>query len=65
MILLEYKNIKIFLKKGYIANWSEDVFVVKRVKNTVSWTYVINDLNAEEIVEHFTKSNWKKKSKRV
>ena len=35
--------------KGYIPNWSEEVFVVKKVKNTLSWTYVINDLNDEEI----------------
>ena len=24
--------------KGYIPNWSEEVFVIKRIKNTVSWT---------------------------
>ena len=29
-------------------------FVVKKkIKNKVSWTYVINDLNGEEIVESF------------
>ena len=42
----KYKNI--FLK-GYTPNWSEEVFVIKKVKNTVPWTYVINDLNGEEI----------------
>ena len=25
--------------KGYSANWSEDVFVVIEIKNTVPWTY--------------------------
>ena len=35
--------------KGYTPNWSEEVFVIKKVKNTVPWTYVINDLNGEEI----------------
>ena len=34
-------------------NWSEEVFVIKKVKNTVSLTYVINDFNDEEIVETF------------
>ena len=24
--------------KGYVPNWSEEVFVITKVKNTVSWT---------------------------
>ena len=43
----KYKNI---LAKGYTPNWSEDVFVVSKIKNTVPWTYVINDFNGEEII---------------
>ena len=39
--------------KGYTPNWSEDIFVVKNIKNTVPWTYVIDDLKGEEIVESF------------
>ena len=39
--------------KGYTPNWSEEVFIIKKVKNTVSWTYIINDLNGEEITESF------------
>ena len=27
--------------------------MIKKVKDTVSWTYVINDLNGEEIVRTF------------
>ena len=27
--------------------------MIKEVKNTVPWTYVINDLNGEEIIETF------------
>ena len=42
----KYKNI---FPKGYMPNWSEEVFVIKKVKNTVPWTYVINDLDGEEI----------------
>ena len=45
-----YKNI---LAKEYISNWSEEVFVVTKIKNTVPWTYVINDLNDEEIIGAF------------
>ena len=36
-----------------MPNWSEEVFVVKKVKNTIPWTYVINDLNGEEIIGTF------------
>ena len=45
-----YKNIFV---KGYTPNWSEEVFVIKRNKNTVPWTYVIDDLNGEEITGTF------------
>ena len=46
----KYKNI---FAKGYMPNWSEEVFVIKKVKNTVPWTYDINDLNGEEIIATF------------
>ena len=46
----KYKNI---FAKGYMPNWSEEVFVIKKVKNTVPWAYVINDLNGEEIIGTF------------
>ena len=46
----KYKNI---FAKGYMPNWSEEVFGIKKVKNTVPWTYVINDLNGEEITGTF------------
>ena len=46
----EYKNI---FAEGYTPNWSEKVFVIKEVKNTVLWTYAINDLNGEEITGTF------------
>ena len=45
----KYKNI---FAKGYTPNWSEDVFVTKEIKNTVPWTYVINDLNTNRSLEH-------------
>ena len=46
----KYKNI---FAKGYNPNWSEEVFVVGKIKNTVLWTYVINDLNGEPIAGGF------------
>ena len=30
--------------KGYVPNWSEKVLVIKKVKNTVTWTYAVSDL---------------------
>ena len=36
------------------------MFVNKNVKNTVSWTYVINDLNGEEIVGTFYENELQK-----
>ena len=40
----KYKNI---FAKVYILNWSEEVFVIKKVKNTVPGTYIISDFNGE------------------
>ena len=46
----KYKNI---FAKSYTRNWSEEIFVIKKIKNTVPWTYVINYLNNEEVIETF------------
>ena len=46
----KYKNV---FAKGYLPNWSEEVFVVNKIKNTVPWTYEINDLNGEKIIGSF------------
>ena len=53
----KYKNI---FAKVYTSNWSEKVFVVGKIKNTVPWTYVINDLNGEEIIGTFYEKELKK-----
>ena len=37
----KYKNI---FAKSYVSNCSEEDFEIKKVKNTVPWTYVITDL---------------------
>ena len=46
----KFKNV---FAKGYTPNWSEEIFVIKKIKNTVPWTYVISDLNGEEIAGSF------------
>ena len=46
----KYKNT---FAKGYMPNWSEEFFVINKIKNTVPWTYVINDRNGEEIIGTF------------
>ena len=38
----KYRNI---FAKGYMPNWSKEIFIISKIKNTVPWTYVINDLN--------------------
>ena len=48
--------------KVYTANWSEEVFVIKKVKNDKPWTYVINDLNGKEIVGNFYEKEFKKRN---
>ena len=46
----KYKNI---FAKGYTPNCSKEIFIVSKIKNTLPWTYVINDLNGEEIIGTF------------
>ena len=50
VITSKYKNT---FAKGYTPNWFKELFVIKEIKNTVPWTYVINDLNGEEIIGTF------------
>ena len=51
---------KSIFEKGYVPNWSADVFVIKKVKNTVPWTYGISDLKGEEIFGTFYKKELQK-----
>ena len=48
----KYKNI---FAKGYAPNWSEDIFIVSKIKNTVSLfkNYAIGNLNGEDITGSF------------
>ena len=37
----KYKNI---FSKGFVTKWSQEFFVIKKLKNIVPYTYGINDL---------------------
>ena len=60
--MLEFQNAKTFFAKGYTTNWSEEVFVVSKIKNTVPQTYAISDLNGEEITGSFYEKQLQKTS---
>ena len=49
-IIPKFKNV---FARGYVPNWSEEVFVIKKVKNIMAWAYVNSDLRDEEIVRMF------------
>ena len=53
---------KIIFAKGYTENWSERLFVIGKIKNTVPWTYVICNLNGEPIVGTFYEKELQKTS---
>ena len=53
----KYKTI---FAKGYMPNWSGEIFVVSKIKNTVPWTYVLNDLNGAEIIGTFYENELQK-----
>ena len=51
--MLEFQNIKLYLLK--------DIFqIISKIKNTVSWTYNISDLNGEEITGSFYEKELRK-----
>ena len=57
VIISKYKNV---VAKDYTPNWSEEIFVMKEIKSKVFWTYVINDLNGEEIIGAFYENELQK-----
>ena len=46
-------KLKNIFATGYISNWSEEVFIRSKIRNTVPWTYIINYLNGKEIIGTF------------
>ena len=54
VIISKYENI---FAKGYTPNWSEDIFVIKKVKTTVPWTYFINEIIGTFYEKELQKTN--------
>ena len=50
---------KNYFAKGYVPNWSEEVFVIKKVKNTVPWKYVIKEIVGMFYEKELQKTNQK------
>ena len=46
----KFKNI---FAKGYVPNWSSEIFIVDKVNDTVPYMYNLKDLNDEEIIGSF------------
>ena len=57
----KWKNI---FAKGYVPDWSEKVFFITIIKNTVRWAYIINSLKEEEILGTFYKKEQQKSKKK-
>ena len=53
---------KISFAKGCTQNWSEEVFVVSKIKDIVPWTYLISDVNGEKIAGSFYEKELQKTS---
>ena len=64
--MLEYQNIKIFLQKVTLQIGLKKFYVLEKIKNAVPRTYIISDLNIEELVGTFYENELQKnKSKRI
>ena len=57
------KDTKGFAKE-YAPNFSEEVFVVSKIKNTVPWTYTVSDFIGEEITGSFYEKELQKTSQK-
>ena len=57
----KYKNI---FAKRFVPNWSEEVFIVNEIKNTVPLTYTITDLNGEKVIGKFYEKELQKTNKK-
>ena len=57
----KYKNL---FANEYTPNWSEEVSVASKIKNIVSWTYIILDHNHQEIIGIFYEKELQKTNKK-
>ena len=58
--IVRISKCKNIFAKGYVPNWSEEVFVIEKVKNTVPRPFVISDLRGGEIVGTFYENELQK-----
>ena len=59
--MAKYKNI---FAKGYTPNWSEKVFVIKKLKTLCRGHMLLMILLIKKLLEHFTKNNFKNQIKK-
>ena len=64
MITSEYQKYKNIFAKRYTPNWSEEVCIVSKIKNTVPWIYIISGLNGEPITGSFYEQGLQKTNKK-
>ena len=62
--MLEFQNIKTFLLKNVPQIGQMKVFFTSKIKKTVPWTYIISDLNGEEITGSFYEKELQKTSQK-
>ena len=55
---------KVIFAKRYYPNWSEHVFLIKKVKNIVLWTYSISLIKYEEMFGTFYESKLQKNNQK-
>ena len=58
-----FQSIRIFLLKDMLLTRVREIFVIKQINNTMPWTYLIIDLNGEEIIGSFYEKELKKTKK--
>ena len=57
MRISKHKNV---FAKGYVPNWSEKVFVIKKIRYMYRGYMLLVILMVKKVLEHFTKKNCKK-----
>jgi len=58
-------RIKGLFEKGYLPNWSEEIYTVCEVKNTVPFTYILKDTSGDIISGSFYNEELQKASQEV
>ena len=62
--IVRISKYKCTFAKGYTSNWSEEDVVIKKIKNTVPWTYAINDLNRGKMFGTFYENELQKTNRK-